>query len=255
MSKSDEKGKAPSAKRGQSENLNDQELHNLEEAPEILKEKSSPPSPKKKVVGTFGRIKVKKREELGEALIQEIPRHLPSDYHQIYPINPKEDEGVVYTTKLTLPAEREEKSYIVTTDVVAEAYEMVVAGDLTYAVLTPIEMNMGGNVRAYEMYPWVERSGRFGFWPVVVGMEGNPRSMGPYLVKVQDIAENMGKWVRRVKDVTLPAPPGSVWSDPKWPKELLDGNLDSLILRAYRGLIIDSLESDEAKWLAGIYSI
>jgi len=214
-----------------------------------------PTQPKKKSGGTFGRIKIKKKEELGQVLVQEIPLRLPSDYHQTYPINTEEGEGVVYAVKVSLPAEQEEKTFIVMTDVVERAYVMAEAGDPTFAVLTPVEANLGGTARAYEVYPWVERSGRFGFWPIVVGMEGNERSMGPYKVKKQDIAENVGKWVRRVKDVTIAAPPGSVWSPPKWPKELLDGGLDSLILRAYKGRIIDSLDSEEAKWLAGIISI
>jgi hypothetical protein len=211
-------------------------------------------TPKAKT-GVFGRIKPRKREELGAVVTQEIPLRLPNDYHQLYPINPEEGEGLVYTVKVTLPNEKEEKTYIVLTSIVEEASEQVEAGDPTFAILTPVELHLGGAVRAFEMHPWVERSGRFGFWPIVVGMADSPRSMAPYQVKQADIDDHQGKWVRRNGGVTIAAPPNTVWSPPKWPEELLNGGIDTLILRAYRGRIIESLDSTEAKWLAGLISI
>jgi hypothetical protein len=139
--------------------------------------------------------------------------------------------------------------------VVEEAIQKVEVNDFTFAVLTPQELKLGGIVRAYEMHPWAERSGRFGFFPVMVGMEDNLRSMAPYQAKVADIKAHQGQWVRRTGGITHPAPPGVKWSPPKWPEELLKGGLDKLILRAYRGRVINSLDSDEAKWLAGIISV
>src|ERR1700744_4644085 len=85
--------------------------------------------------GVFGRIKPRRREELGAATL-EIPLRLPSDYHQLYSINVDEGEGVFYTIKVALPSEQEEKPYIVHTSVVQEACERVEAGDPTFAVLT-----------------------------------------------------------------------------------------------------------------------
>jgi hypothetical protein len=205
--------------------------------------------------GVFGRIKPRKREELGAVLTQEIPLRLPSDYHQVFPIDVDGGEGVVYSIKVALPAEQEEKTYIIHSAVVEEALNRTEAGDPTFAVLTPIDFNLGGTVRAYEMYPWVERSGRFGFWPVVVGIKDNPRSMAPYLIRRIDIEENKGLWIRRTRGITIAAPPGSVWSPPKWPEAILNGGIDNLVLRAYNGRVISSLDSDEAKWLAGIISI
>ena len=162
---------------------------------------------------------------------------------------------MVYAVKLTLPAEKEEKAYIILTSVVEEARAKAEAGDATYSILTPVGLRLGGSVREYELHPWVDRSGRFGLWPVIVGMEDNLRSITPYLAKKADIEITKGKWVRRAAGLTIPAPPGSVWSPPKWPRELLNGGLDTLILRAYRGRVIKTLNSDEAKWLAGLISI
>jgi hypothetical protein len=210
------------------------------------------PKPK---TGVFGRIKPRRREELGAVVTQEIPLRLPNDYHQLYPIDTEDGEGVVYTVKITLPAEKEEKTYIVLTSIVEEARERAENDDPTFAILTPVELHLGGAARAFEMHPWVERSGRFGFWPIVVGMEDNPRSMAPYQAKLADINDHQGKWARRTGGITTSAPPNTVWSAPKWPEELLNGGLDALILRAYRGRVIESLDSTEAKWLAGLISI
>jgi hypothetical protein len=200
----------------------------------------------------FGRIKTLKREELGQALVQEITLRLPSDWFQLYPINTEADEGVVYMVKLLHPDDKEEKMYIVETDVVVAALNLAEKGDFTFAMLTPVENNYTCNVRTYELYPWVDRVGTFGFWPVMVGMEESTLSMNTYLQKKSDINDTHGKWVRHAGKITIPAPPQAVMPDPKWPKEVLNGQIDTLILRAYKGRIIKALESDEARWAAGL---
>ena len=87
-----------------------------------------------------------------------------------------------------------------------EATEKAEGGDATFSILTPVDRQLGGAVREYELHPWVERSGRFGFWMIVVGMEDNTRSMAPYLTKQADIADHQGIWVRRVGGLNYPRP-------------------------------------------------
>src|SRR5882757_6606968 len=97
----------------------------------------SPPevAPKAKSDGFFGRIDVKKREELGRVLKQDIPLQLPVGHHLLYPMSQVPGGGIVYLAPVSMPEEKREVTYLVFRDVVNEAYQRALAGDQTFVVL------------------------------------------------------------------------------------------------------------------------
>jgi len=146
---------------------------------------------------------------------------------------------------------------VVHPDVVREAVRRCSEGDYTFSILTDKNGGIGGEIRSVELHPWVTKTGQFGLMPLKRPIAGNSLSEMAYDNKVNKLAENQGKWVRRTtieKDlVVIPLPPNADgFGEPRWPKVLTDGDWETIIRRAFDNRWIRSLEDKVARNLAGL---
>jgi hypothetical protein len=185
------------------------------------------------------------------------PMKVPKDFHQTWIIDTANGEGVVYTIEVTHPDGNEAKTYVVHPDVVREAVRQCAEGDYTFSILTDKSDGIGGEIRPVELHPWVTKTGQFGLMPLKQPIAGNLLSETAYEHKVNRLAENQGKWVRRTtieKDlVVIPLPPNADgFGNPRWPKVLTDGDWETIISRAFENRWIKSLDDKAARNLAGL---
>jgi hypothetical protein len=185
------------------------------------------------------------------------PMRVPKDYHQTWAIDTDNDEGVVFTVDVTHPDGNDAKTYVVHPAVVEQATRQCADGDYTFSILTDKNSGMGGEIRRMELHPWVTKTGQFGLMPLKLPLVGNSLSETAYENKANRLAENQGKWVRRTTIektwVVIPLPPNSDgFGEPRWPKELIDGDWEKIISRAFDNRWIKSLDDKAARNLAGL---
>jgi hypothetical protein len=125
------------------------------------------------------------------------PMKVPKDFHQTWPIDTANGEGVVYTIDVTHSDDNEAKVYVVHPDVVTEAMRQCSQGTYTFSILTDKSDGLGGEIRPVELHPWVTKTGQFGLMPLKRPIAGNVLSETAYDNKAIKLAENQGKWVRR----------------------------------------------------------
>ena len=205
-----------------------------------------------------GRVNVRPPKKLvSPESNQSIPKTKPDDFHQTYPINTAAGEGVYYILPVENPDTGENQDWIVVYEVVNAAVQQVTEQhDGTFSALTPKGYGLGGRARETELHPWVTRGKRFGLRPIKCALPDSTLSEEHYRTIREQIDSYIGKWYRLADNLVFPQPPGSGdWGMPAWPLELLEGNLDALVRRAYEGRIITSLEQDAAKWAAGLIGV
>jgi hypothetical protein len=185
------------------------------------------------------------------------PMKVPKDYHQTWPIDTANGEGVVYTIDVTHPDDNEARLYVVHPNVVTEVVRRCSAGDYIFSILTDKSDGLGGEIRPVELHPWVTKTGQFGLMPIKRLITGNLLSETAYDNKVSKLAENQGKWVRRTtieKDLRVIKLPSNAdgYGEPRWPKVLTDGDWETIISRAFANRWIKSLDDKVARNLAGL---
>jgi hypothetical protein len=184
------------------------------------------------------------------------PLKTSKDYHQTWPIDTANGEGLVYTIEVTHPDQNEAKTYVVHPEVVMEAARRCYGGDYTYSILTDKNSELGGEVRTQELHPWVTKTGQFGLMPVRCPIIGNTLSEEAYEAKRSKIDAYQNQWVRRTTIARRPEiqvlPPGAQFDPPRWPKVLVDGDWEAIITRAYDNRYIRSLDDKVARNLAGL---
>jgi hypothetical protein len=185
------------------------------------------------------------------------PMKIPKTFHQTWPIDTRNGEGVVYTIDVTHPDDNEAKIYVVHPDVVKEALQQCSEGDYTFSILTDKSDGLGGEIRLVELHPWVTKTGQFGLMPLKRPIAGNSLSEMVYDNKALKLAENQGQWVRRTtieKDlVVIQLPPNAEgYGEPRWPKVLIEGDWATIISRAFDNRWIKSLTDKAARNLAGL---
>jgi hypothetical protein len=90
------------------------------------------------------------------------PLKTPKDFHQTWPIDTNNGEGIVFVIDVNHPDTNEAKTYVVHPDVHDEASRRCSQGDFTFSILTEKNLDYAGEVRWAELHPWVTKSGQLG---------------------------------------------------------------------------------------------
>jgi uncharacterized protein YrzB (UPF0473 family) len=233
------------------------------EAVEIGSKSQSTGKPLIRSGGKFAKRQPFARRRFEKPPQHKIPIETPKEYHQLWPLDEEQGEGLVYIIEVKHQDEEQNKEYVVLNEVVEEATSRCEQDDTTFYKFTLKGEGFLGEVRLVEVHPWVTRNKDWGLWRVRCPIryeDGTfePKSSKTYQQARESIEDYAGRWVHRVYDKkkegwqTIPAPSGELWKPPVWDSLLTSGNWDAILEKAFEGRVIRSLDEDIVKWKVGL---